>query len=264
MPLLRSRPEPAILGALVVNASPELRHRRDHAVAKRARQVLLFAAAFGSTCAFAVVARAEPPRFEAGGRLGYALHLGELESGTDLSELTPGRVPLWVDLGVRLSPAISIASYLEVGAGIPGRVLARDCDAYEALGTSCDAETGALRIGIQSQLHLAPGAAIDPWVGLTAGYEWMAFELELEQSDDASELNRGVHGFELGLQGGADFRISSRAGLGPFAGLTFGRYHSYVAECDGECGVVSRSSGEIAEPSLHGALVLGVRVVVLP
>jgi hypothetical protein len=245
----------------VVNTS--LVPRRHRAIAKGACQVVLLAAAFGSTCAFSAAARAEP-RFEAGGRLGYAVHLGELESGTDLSQLTLGRVPLWVDLGVRLTPAISIASYLEVGAGLPGRALARDCDAYEALGTSCEAETGALRIGLQSQLHLAPGAAIDPWLGLTAGYEWMAFELELEQSDDASELNRGVHGFELGLQGGADFRISSRAGLGPFAALTFGRYHSYVAECDGECGVVSRSSGEIAEPSLHGALVLGVRVVVLP
>ncbi len=225
--------------------------------------MLPWALALAAALARPRVAQAEP-RFEAGGRLGYALHLGALESGTDLSELTLGRVPLWVDLGVRLTHAVSIASYLEVGPGVPGRLLERDCDAYRALGTECDAQTGSLRIGLQSQLHLAPGAAIDPWVGLMAGYEWLAFELELERSGDSSELARGVHGFELGLQGGADFRISSSVGLGPFAALTFGRYHSYVSECEGECGVVPRASGEIAKPSLHEAIVLGVRVVVLP
>lgn len=247
----------------MVTPSLDLYHRRDRAFArtKTARAGLVFAAVLGAAFFASPHARAEP-RFEAGGRLGYAIHLGELESGTDLSEMTPGRVPLWVDLGVRLTPAISLGAYLEVGPGIPGRALTRDCDAYEALRISCDAQVGTLRLGIQSQLHLAPGKPLDPWIGLTAGYEWTGSELELDDAE--SELARGVHGFELGLQGGADFRVSSRVGLGPFAALTFGRYHSYASECEGECGVVPRASGEIAEPSLHEALVLGVRVVVLP
>lgn len=223
----------------------------------------MFAAALAGTFSVSRLAQAEP-RFEAGGRLGYALHLGELESGADITDMTPGRVPLWVDLGVRLTPAVAIASYLEVGAGIVGPSLERECDVYEDAGTSCDAETGTLRIGIQSQLHLAPGAALDPWVGLTAGYEWLVFELELENSGDASELAHGAHGFELGLQGGADFRVSSNVGLGPFAALTFGGYHAYTVECEGECGEVPRSSGEIADPSIHTSIVLGVRVAVLP
>lgn len=220
-------------------------------------------AALAGTLAVSELAHADP-RFEAGARLGYALHLGELESGAELAGMTPGRVPLWLDLGVRLTPAISIAPYLEVGAGLPGRSLERECDVYESDGTACRAETGTLRIGLQSQLHLAPGARLDPWVGLTAGYEWMVFDLELETSGDASELAHGAHGFEFGLQGGADYHISSRVGLGPFTALTLGSYHSYVVECKGECGEVPRSSGEIAEPSLHASLVFGVRVVVLP
>ena len=223
----------------------------------------MFSAGLAGAFSVSELAAAEP-RFEAGGRLGYALHLGELESGTALADITPGRVPLWVDLGVRLTPALSLASYLEVGAGLPGRGLERECDVYESDDIACEAETGTLRIGFQSQLHLAPGAELDPWVGLTAGYEWMVFQLELDAFDDVSELSHGAHGFEFGLQGGADYRLSSGAALGPFASIALGRYHSYVVECEGECGEVPRSSGDIAKPSLHTSLMFGVRVVVLP
>jgi hypothetical protein len=206
------------------------------------------------------------PRFEAGGRLGYALPFGEIEQGMDVSEVLVGRVPLWVDLGVRLTEAISVGAYLEVGAGIPGPYLDRECARYAADGTACDAETGTLRIGVQGQFHFAPREKLDPWVGLSLGYEWMTFEFELaEPSGDTLDLTQGAHGFELlGLQGGLDFRLNSRVGFGPFAAFTLGRYTSYVVECEGDCSVVSRASGDFDEPSLHESLVLGVRVVVLP
>jgi hypothetical protein len=236
--------------------------------ARRARGSFSLSVSFATFLALlssAKVSNAQP-RFEAGGRLGYALQFGEIEQGTDVSEMLVGRVPLWVDLGVRLTDAISVATFLEVGVGVPGSGLDRECARYEEIGTACDAEAGSLRIGVQGQFHFAPRAKLDPWVGVSLGYEWTSFELELEEpSGDTSDLNQGVHGFELiGLQGGLDFRISSRVGLGPFAALTLGRYHAYVVECDGECGVVPRRSGEISDPSLHEALVLGVRVVVLP
>jgi hypothetical protein len=234
----------------------------------RARGCVSFVLSFATLLTLLSSARVSnaQPRFEAGGRLGYAVPFGEVERGTAVSDLLVGRVPLWVDLGVRLTDAISFGTYLEVGLGIPGASLDRECARYEEVGTACDAETGTLRIGVQGQFHFAPGAKLDPWVGASFGYEWTAFELELEESSgDTSDLTQGAHGLEfIGLQGGLDFRISSRAGVGPFTALTLGRYQAYVVECEGECGVLPRTGGDISEPSLHAALVLGVRVVVLP
>jgi hypothetical protein len=68
--------------------------------------------------------------------------------------------------------------------------------------------------GIEGQLHLAPTARLDPWIGF--GFGWRGLWLEHSAGTHA------MQGLDLArLEVGLDYRVSDRLAVAPTVGLAF-------------------------------------------
>ncbi len=59
-------------------------------------------------------------RFEIGGRVGYAMPIGSLNSSTKLKDVFTGTIPGVLDLWARLPGGVAIGGYFGIAAGIQG------------------------------------------------------------------------------------------------------------------------------------------------
>ncbi len=165
---------------------------------------------------------APPRRFELGARLGYSLPFGLLRaadagSAADdvaLPDVLSGQLPLTLEIGYWLTPELLAAVY-----GQYGFVFLETHPSGCPEGFDCSAAD--LRFGLELQYHVGRERDWDPWFGLGVGYEI------LRGNGDAGgfESTETYSGWEyLGLQAGVDFAAGSSAHLGPFVGLSLGRY----------------------------------------
>lgn len=200
-------------------------------------------------------------------RTGFGLPLGEYanvqalagvrDAENSIRDDTYGVIPIWFDAGYRLSERLLVGGYVMFGVVLP-KTAPRD----NPLGGGCpegfDCFASGVRLGAQAQYSFAPRAAINPWLGLGLGYEWVSTELEGEVFSLPFEASTRYSGPDLlQLQGGADFRTSPIFAVGPFASASAMRYTSCSLELGGES-----SRCELTEGGWHGWLVLGVRGVV--
>lgn len=222
----------------------------------------------------AAAAEAAPPApGHIGGRLHFALRTGfglplgkyanlQLLAGVRdddnaIADDTHGVIPIWFDAGYHLSDHLLIGGYFMFGVVLP-----KTAPLDNPLGGGCpegfDCFATGIRVGLQGQYAFRPGAALNPWLGVGLGYEWVATELEGEVFSLPFEASTRYSGPDLlQLQGGADFRMSQIFALGPFASVSAMRYTSCSLELAGE-----ESRCELDEGAWHGWLVLGMRGVV--
>lgn len=178
------------------------------------------------------VERTGPGGFELGLRLDAELPFGEAFSGTRLKSMTSSQVALRLELGWRITPRWQVAAFAGYGlAFVNGCTENVSCSAHD------------VRVGLGGQLHLRPGEAVDPWIGLGAGYEW----LSLSSSTSAVSTDVTFEGptFAL-LDVGADFRLGERAAVGPFLEASAGQLRS-------------TETGDLAGKRAHLWVGLGVR-----
>jgi len=173
-----------------------------------------------------------PGGFELGARLDAQLPLGEAFSGTSLKSLASGQAALQLDAGWRVSPRWALGAFVRYGiAFVNGCTQDVSCSAND------------LRVGVEGQLHLRPGAAVDPWIGLGAGYEW--FSLSSSTSAVSTDVTFQGPTFAL-LDVGADLRLGDHAALGPYLEASAGQLRS-------------TESGDLAGKRAHLWVGLGVR-----
>jgi hypothetical protein len=109
--------------------------------------------------------------FTAGLRLGVGVPLGkageDILTGAerDLNDLTTWRAPVWVDVGYSPSSAFTIGAYAQIGVGGNGDACTADCDWSD------------VRVGAEAELRFAPGAVVNPWLGVGLGYEWLSYRV---------------------------------------------------------------------------------------
>ena len=206
--------------------------------------------------------------FEFGARTGFGVPLGSLSEDADMSEAFVGQIPLWVDLGARITPRISLAGFFSLGIGIPGDAFDDICNAAEEMGSDCAQTTLDLRFGLQAQYHFAPElVGPDPWIGAGLGYEVAGWGYQIERDGEEREVTFGTGGFEfLNLQGGVDFRLSNTVALGPFGAFTLAQYGDFSIDCSGDCALIDTIEGgdDIEDKAPHFWVFVGARVVVLP
>lgn len=206
-------------------------------------------------------------RFELGLRTGYALPLGRYadvrqigstvqDDVNALSDDAYGAIPLWLDLGYRLTPALVIGVY-----NMFGLVLPKSGAASDPLGGGCpeglDCFAIGVRFGVQAQYRFLPGAPVDPWLGLGLGYEWITSHVEGRVFGIPIDVVTDHAGLELlHLQGGVDWHLARALALGPFASVSAMQYTSCSATLDGD-----ESPCRLPDKAWHGWLVLGVRGV---
>lgn len=206
--------------------------------------------------------------FEFGARTGFGVPLGGLTEEDGMSEAFVGQVPLWVDLGARVTPRLSLSGFFSLGIGIPGEAFDDVCQEAERRGFECAQTTFDLRFGFQAQYHFSPElAGPDPWIGAGVGYEVAGWGYEVDQDGDEREITFGTGGFEfLNLQGGVDFPVSAKIALGPFGAFTLAQYSDMSIDCSGDCALTEGLEGSraIDDKALHFWVFVGARVVVLP
>lgn len=198
------------------------------------RRVLLLAALLAPAAA-----RAQPA---AAVRISYAPALGDVARSVPMSDAMSSHVPVQLDLSWRIGP-FSAGAY---GSWGPGQVGSDGCGG----GASCSASV--VRAGVQGLYALQPlrGTRIVPWGGLGLGWEWASQRRERLGAKVSSTWS----GAELSLQGGADWSLGDRFGLGPVVLLGFGRYARESVETDFASG-----SAEIGRKAVHVWIHVGVR-----
>lgn len=186
-------------------------------------------------------ARAQPT---AALRLGWAPALGDVERRLPMSDAVSWHVPLQLDALWRVGP-FSAGAY---GSWGPGQV-GPGSSACSG-GASCSA--AVVRAGVQGLYALAPlGAArIVPWGGVGLGWEW-AFQ---RRERLGSRTSHAWSGAELALQGGAEWPLAGRFGLGPVLLLGFGRYARETLDTSADS-----ASAAIGSKALHLWIHVGVR-----
>jgi hypothetical protein len=150
-------------------------------------------------------ALAAPPDddgFRLGARTGVAFALGDLESGTRISDRTTLTIPLWLDAGLRIGSHFYGGLYALGALGVP------KC-------SGCSVQD--LGLGIDLAYHALPGTTFDPWIALSVGLE----VFHVGQSD----ASLTYHGNDVGLTLGGDL-TSGRLRFGPIATFAGGQFES--------------------------------------
>jgi hypothetical protein len=205
---------------------------------------------------------AAPARFRVGLRSGFGVPYGRyaevrtLASFRDadvnaLSDDIHGVIPLWLDVGYRLSPHWVLGGYFTFGVVLP-----KVAPASNPLAGGCpedfDCAATGLRAGLQAEYAILTGP-VRPWLGLGLGYEWVHTSIQGKTLD--LELATWHSGPELlQLQAGTDFRLDRSFALGPFLALTAMQYTSCSLELTGQS-----QPCELDDKAWHGWLLLGAR-----
>ena len=204
-----------------------------------------------------VTAEELPTRFEAAVRAAAGFPIGSATgettlkpNGTPLADLMSWSVPLELELGARIGPAF-------VG-GYVSYAFAKAGSALEA-GTSRSASN--VRFGFEVLWHLSPEHAVDPWVGLGVGYEWLNLSIG---GAGGGAITGSVRGFEwVNLQLGIDFTLGRNFRLGPFVRSRVGQYDTGSLGVLNTQGGGASTTGDIQSKAVHTWIDVGLRFAFL-
>jgi hypothetical protein len=166
-----------------------------------------------------------------GARVGYSVPFGSGGyNGADaLSDAIKAALPLWFDLGYRVSPHVMVGGYAVYAFGWLGDSIGRACG-----GPDAECSTHDVRLGAQLQYRFAPSSSVDPWLGVGTGYEWLKFSLTAFSMNDPNsprtvdfKWSTTSSGFQfLNLQGGVDLAPGreSIGAFGPFVDFSIGQF----------------------------------------
>jgi hypothetical protein len=144
-------------------------------------------------------------------------------------------IPVALDVGYAPTKHLYVGGYFVYGFAAASNT-SPTCSAPD---TDCGATQ--FRVGATAQWRFVPEGKLDPWAGLALGYD----VVNLTATDDSTgELleSAALHGFDLTLQAGADYKPLSYFGVGPFAELTLGHF-----------------AGSSSATTLYGFVTFGVR-----
>lgn len=177
-------------------------------------------------------------------RLGYGPALGDAAKDSKMSDGVKSQIPIQLDATYALTPSFALGGYASYGFGQTGGVFDDICD-------QADCSTRVVRLGVQGVYSFAPVGQLRPFAAVGAGYEWGSLTAEA----GGQEASVSFRGFELlNVTGGADYQLSPQLAVGPYIGLSLGRYSN--TSTDYGSGSVS---GEIDEKAMHEWLQFGIR-----
>jgi hypothetical protein len=165
-----------------------------------------------------------------------------------------GEIPLWVDVGYRLTPHVYAGAYFHYDVAVPnnGTLCGGEVYGYP-LGNLSDCSGSDVVFGVEARYHLSPTRRVDPWLGAGLGYEIFSFHETFYVANEAAPLSLGVSGVLAHLEMGADYKVTSGLGIGPFAVLGLGMFTSCSFDWDNTTGC------SLPNPGLHELLTFGLR-----
>jgi hypothetical protein len=193
--------------------------------------------------------------FEAGLRVGVAFPFGDSSAGKALSDLVGPSFPFTFELGVRLFGRYELAVVGQYALGSVNTTTSAGC--YTG-SNACSASSGQL--GLEFVYHPLGLEAIDPFVGVGAGYEWLPIRATVQGRN--YDLSLGGWNW-VQVQAGVEFALGRLIRVGPFTALSVGQYDTVSYTVPTASGPLS-GSGPVANPAVHLWLSIGLRAVVLP
>jgi hypothetical protein len=186
--------------------------------------------------------------FQLGVRFSAQVPSGGLGGGASLSDVLGPRAHLAFDIGSKLNPYFFLGGYAGFSYGLQGNAFTAACGATDAYGNSPSCTAESVDGGIVAIVTFMPSDLVDPWVGLSLGYELQGF--------DYAGASGTFSGISPTVLAGADLRFRDRdhrgvASLGPYLGLTGQKY--FTANAGGS----SLDAG--AEP-IHAWIHFGLRL----
>jgi hypothetical protein len=139
--------------------------------------------------------------FEIGLGLGYLQGFGRVGANVpSLSDTGRAGTSLELDLGWRINPHFLVGVYSSGAWLSKGRAAGNAHNNWSASA------------GIQGNYHILPGASLDPWIGLGAG--WRGYFVNHASGRDAR------HGIDFArVQVGVDVPVTSGVSISPFVGV---------------------------------------------
>ena len=214
----------------------------------RASQALVLCALLAAPAARAQPAD-DPTGLVLGARIGWGVPFGDVSrDAIAVGDVVERKIPVWLELGYRFGRHVTGEIYLELA---PASVQPSYC----APDVSCEASQ--VRFGLAIQLRLAPGAVLDPWLGLGFGVEVLNATI-WEPAPIPGEVEWRWAGVELPVvEAGIDLAVFDRLSLGPYVTATLARFTSVSQRPVGG----PTSSGAIDDRATHGWLQAGLRAV---
>jgi hypothetical protein len=178
-----------------------------------------------------IVPAAASAQVSLGVRASYAIPAGDAYENPGFgtfkqTDLAKGAIPIQFDASWRFSPALSAGLYYGYGFGTAGAKLKSLC---ATPGSTCDSPTTS-RYGVQAAFTF-PMIFLEPWIGLSAGVQTASFKVKNfvygfvpPSTVLSSDLKGTLRGWEVAVEGGADFRVLGPLAIGPFASVGFGKY----------------------------------------
>jgi hypothetical protein len=203
-------------------------------------------------------------------RAAYAFPLGDALGGQAIgqsfkeSDLYRGVIPVQVEASWRITPRLSAGLYGSYGYGFKGKSLKDFCDLP---GASCPAPVD-WRYGAQAAWSFGPQGPVEPWVGLGGGMRIAHFKVKNFTTQVPNpapppalvpftgDLDGSLRGWELNVQGGADWRLLPQLVAGPYLQAAVGQYRVQDVSY-GSLGTVA--GGGVDSPQTHGFITVGLR-----
>lgn len=194
-----------------------------------------------------------PPRITGALKLGLDVPYGRAFGDVKMSELFDPQFGIMGELGVRVTPHLTLGGYLGFGFGSTGSYYRNSCGGHD-----CDAF--AFRTGFMAQYTFAPLAPVTPWIGYGFGFT-TAYASGDSYSDYyydyAPSFEHWFWGFDVArFSAGIDLRPVRGFGIGLYVDYAIGIYTGYDWSEYG----YSVSDGWMDNSQLHQWLSFGPRI----
>jgi hypothetical protein len=198
-----------------------------------------------------------------GVRAGYSIPAGDAYENPGFgtfkqNDLAKGSIPVQLDASWRFSRSLSAGLYYGYGFGTEGTKLKTLC---ATPGSTCDSPSTS-RYGVQAAFTF-PMILVEPWIGLSAGVQTATFKVKnfvygfIPPSTVLSaDLKGTLRGWEVTVEGGADFRVLGPLAIGPFASVGFGQYTVQDVSLSDQGKV---AGGGVTNAKTHEWITLGLR-----
>jgi hypothetical protein len=183
---------------------------------------------------------------------GYSLPSGKLTDSDTMGDWFGGQVPIWVELGFRVTPQLFIGGYGALGFGEVGGAMDTACSAK-----SLDCSSRSLRAGFAVRYRYFATETIHPWLGYAAGYESNSAVISAGSAEGVFNFT----GWELAhLSAGIDVSDGELFGVGPVVDYGIGQYNHVSYEETGR----PSADNEIAQTATHQWVTFGLRLTIMP
>jgi hypothetical protein len=224
--------------------SAEAAPRGAPAVLARARPLALLAVLLTAGGALADPPQPRGPLI--GARLGWAIPRGDVaRAGPALEDVVDGALPIALDLGYRFNRRVWGQLYI---AAAPAASATAFC--------SGDCSAADVRFGVEVLLRLAPGARLDPWVGVGAGIELL--QVKGDEAADGTRREWDWAGIEIPFEAGLDVAIGDRFSLGPYLSVALAQFTAASVRPAGG----STPSESVKDRATHAWLAGGLKATV--